>query len=120
MGFTVNQNDLLEIKYLDMDHTSQIEFFSGIVSSLDSAKEFVRNDDHSLHLITSITYFIEVMIANDGTPYVRNPARRFNEYLFPTIEAFLRTPVQWVEDQRSAAVIEVQQYLDEQLIPSDD
>lgn len=117
MGYTINQNDSLEIVYLDENNEPQSEFFSGIVNSLDYAKEFVRGQHNS---ISSVTYFIEILISNNDTPYASQPGTRFGEYRFPTIEAFLITREEWVINKRYEADAEVQQYLDSKFIPSDD
>ena len=120
MTFTIAQDDVLAIQYLDGDHRPETKFFTGVVHSLHVAKEFIRTASDEGNAALSVAYFVEVRVTNNEGPFGSEPSARFAQHEFPTIEAFLLTSVQWVENQRSLAATEVQHYLNGKFVPIED
>lgn len=106
--YNVNIFDGIEVKYIDSKNLEQKKFFD----DLTSAKKFIENSLTNNIKILPITYFIYIMVGQHNSHIVKEPNKRFAEHSF-SAEDFLFISPQWIENTRSTANKEIDNYMKE-------
>lgn len=109
MPIDVNQFDSIEVKFVDKNGEPKVEFFG---SELGAAKSFVNQATQSDISISSITYFMELMIRETNSHIANQPHKRFGEKHF-SVEEFLSLPNSWVKERRENTTSEIDAYMAE-------